>query len=161
MTSARNKRRLAVKQMEAAMAQRPCGDCTACCTVMAVDEIDKPLGVECQHVCASGCSVYATRPAGCRDFNCIWRYGLLGAAHRPDKLGIVFDVSRAAVKTLLARQVWPGAFEQAAELLDRLVSEGHVNVLVDDSAGTRRVIGPPDQVAAVQRMVDVATEGAQ
>ena len=54
--------------------RRQCGDCTECCTALGVDEINKPRDVACQHLAgdSSGCSIYQTRPASCRAFNCVW-----------------------------------------------------------------------------------------
>jgi len=50
-----------------------CGTCVMCCKVLDIDEFKKPAGVLCQN-CASGggCSIYATRPQVCRDYECLW-----------------------------------------------------------------------------------------
>ena len=52
---------------------RECGECTLCCKVMGIGELEKPAGVWCAH-CKSnrGCSIYETRPQECRDFVCAW-----------------------------------------------------------------------------------------
>lgn len=53
---------------------RECGNCTLCCKVIGVPEIDKPRGQWCKH-CDSGkgCEVYFFRPAACREWFCGWR----------------------------------------------------------------------------------------
>ncbi len=69
---------------------RACGDCTACCTVMAVDKPDfqKEAGVTCRH-CTNGCAIYDKRPALCRDYYCAWRHlPILDDAWRPDRSGV-------------------------------------------------------------------------
>jgi hypothetical protein len=73
---------------------RQCGGCTACCTTMGVGEISKPAFVKCKHACAQGCSIYEDRPESCAVWACLWRRGLVMPEDmRPDKLGIVFDLS--------------------------------------------------------------------
>lgn len=143
------------KHISAKMNERPCGECQACCTVMAVEQISKPLGQRCPHQCDSGCAIYESRPEPCQEFNCCWRYGLGNEAERPDKNGIVFDVTRmgsSIPQALVAREVWPGAFEQSQEFLDRLTANGHLIILV---RGDRRTaIGPPQLVACVQKAIE-------
>lgn len=53
---------------------RSCGECSLCCKLAQVDELDKPSGVWCRH-CApgrGGCTIYETRPAVCRSWHCSW-----------------------------------------------------------------------------------------
>lgn len=71
-----------------------CGDCTACCTLMAVVELDKPRCVSCKHL-DKGCGIYATRPQSCREFECIWLQTQKTSAPwpkrlRPDRCGVMF-----------------------------------------------------------------------
>jgi hypothetical protein len=52
---------------------RTCGDCSMCCKVMYVPELDKPDGVWCRHAKpGAGCGIYETRPQVCRGFMCLW-----------------------------------------------------------------------------------------
>ena len=94
---------------------RSCGDCTACCRVMAVSALGKPAGSPCGHLVSGGCGNYPRRPAACREFDCLWLRddrGVFGDAHRPDRLGLVLtddgdgDGGRTAVA---ARELEPGA----------------------------------------------------
>jgi hypothetical protein len=53
---------------------RTCGQCSLCCKLARVDELDKPAGVWCRH-CApgrGGCTIYETRPDVCRNWACSW-----------------------------------------------------------------------------------------
>lgn len=150
--STRNERRLAKKQARrqahANLAVRSCGSCRACCTALGVAEIGKAPGVACSHLCDKGCAIYDVRPRSCRSFNCLWRYGIVDIEGRPDKIGIVFDVTSRG-DAMVLRQVRPGAFEDAQEMLDRLVLDAEqVLILIDDVNGTRRMIGPKSKVAA-------------
>lgn len=55
---------------------RKCGECSMCCKLMAIDELEKPLGVWCEHVLKRrGCAIYDNRPPSCAAFQCgylIW-----------------------------------------------------------------------------------------
>ena len=73
---------------------RGCGDCTLCCTVMAIDkpEIQKEAGVTCRH-CVGGCTIYETRPPLCRDYHCGWRQlPILDDSWRPDRSGVFVEL---------------------------------------------------------------------
>ena len=57
---------------------RECGDCTMCCKIMGIIELDKPPGIWCGHCKpARGCAIYESRPRECRTFVCGW-------LHSPD-----------------------------------------------------------------------------
>ena len=70
---------------------RECGGCTACCKIMAIDELKKPPSVWCPHCeIAKGCQIYADRPQDCRNFRCLWLDDeRLPDAMRPDKTKVV------------------------------------------------------------------------
>jgi len=73
---------------------RGCGDCTVCCTVMAIDkpDIQKAAGVTCRF-CRGGCAIYDARPALCRDYQCGWRQlPILDDSWRPDRSGVFAEV---------------------------------------------------------------------
>ena len=94
---------------------RECGECTACCTTMSVTALNKPAGTPCSHLCDKGCSVYEARPSACHDWFCLWvrdNGHLLNETHRPDKLGILFTVTKPDAlgrQILQAREVILGA----------------------------------------------------
>lgn len=82
---------------------RECGECTACCTTLALAALNKPINVRCQHVCAQGCGIYNDRPDACREYRCAWLMGLLPEKFRPDQSGIVwsFETGRTANSILI------------------------------------------------------------
>lgn len=68
-----------------------CGECTLCCTLCAVEDIDKAAGIECIN-CSDKCDIYENRPQGCRDFNCAYvQMPQVNIAMRPDNCGVVFE----------------------------------------------------------------------
>ena len=75
--------------------KRACDDCTLCCKVMALDELEKPAGSWCQNCKAgSGCKIYAERPIECRTFNCLWLIDeRLGPHWKPNKSKVVLTTS--------------------------------------------------------------------
>ncbi len=72
---------------------KPCGDCSLCCKVFKVPELDKPKGVWCRHfVKGTGCGVHATRPPVCRNYQCVWTLAApLDEQWRPDRAGFVIN----------------------------------------------------------------------
>lgn len=75
---------------------RPCGDCSVCCTHKPINtpEFAKAPGLACQHCLPSGgCGVYETRFEICRAYRCGWKsLGWLPEAIRPDKSGVLIDI---------------------------------------------------------------------
>jgi hypothetical protein len=101
------------------IAERTCGDCSLCCTVLRVDALRKLGGVACVHqdVAGPGCAIHPERPGICRAYRCLWLAGGLEAGDRPDRLGAVVDlVSDGPTVRLEIREARPGAFEGSARL---------------------------------------------
>jgi hypothetical protein len=102
---------------------QPCGDCRACCTVLGVQEFDKPNYKSCEQECDKGCAIYERRPASCRSYTCLWKVGWLQGdeRRRPDRLGVIFDW-QPEHETLRVWEVWPGACRepQASYLIEKL-----------------------------------------
>lgn len=76
------------------LAGRECGDCTLCCTLLAIErpELRKAAGVTCPH-CLKGCTIYPERPAPCREFHCAWRLlPIFGEDWRPDRSGVFAEI---------------------------------------------------------------------
>src|SRR5262249_51562581 len=107
--------------------QRECGACKACCTVLGVTELHKPVNVECEHICNAGCAIYDERPRTCRDWSCDWKNGLIpGDEMRPDKVGVMFDLRIEGIDPLLCLwEVADGAAEQAG--LDQVLANVYLH----------------------------------
>jgi len=73
---------------------RQCGECSVCCTVGAVPEIEKPAHSPCPFIktdkCGS-CSIYAEErlPKTCINYSCSWLQGYGEEEDRPDKGGFL------------------------------------------------------------------------
>lgn len=114
---------------------RSCGECRACCTVLGVRELEKPNYQRCDHECAKGCAIYASRPQTCRDYYCMWAQGLIEGdeRRRPDKLGVVFDLNVTLDGSFVrAWEVWPGARQNSAAhyLLEKTIAKKRWDVQV-------------------------------
>lgn len=99
-------------------AERACGPCSLCCTVLRVDELDKPAGDDCPHQCGDrGCGIYETRPQICRAYECLWRQGGLEEDERPDVTGGIVDLETVGVGLRLSIRVKRrGDFEKSSRL---------------------------------------------
>jgi hypothetical protein len=76
--------------------ERPCGDCSVCCTHLVIDTpgFAKAAGVACAHCRSPGCGIYETRHDICRTYRCGWKHAAwLPEAMRPDRSGVVIDFS--------------------------------------------------------------------
>jgi len=68
-----------------------CGECTLCCTLCKIPELNKESGTECAH-CSTHCDIYEDRPEACKEFSCAYHQVLkANIAMRPDNMGVVFE----------------------------------------------------------------------
>ncbi len=91
---------------------RTCGACRACCAALEVPALRLPAFTPCPHECERGCGIYASRPACCRDYQCLWLQGHLDDQDRPDRLGVIFTTTaHPTLGTIpLLIECRPGAF---------------------------------------------------
>ncbi|MBR0776538.1 YkgJ family cysteine cluster protein [Bradyrhizobium diazoefficiens] len=83
---------------KAAPLSRQCGTCNACCDILEVAAVDKPVNQLCRHwQTGTGCTIYARRPQMCRSFVCAWLQGHLDEEWFPAKSGIIVHFSQDAV----------------------------------------------------------------
>ncbi len=143
---------------------RSCGECSACCTVLGVRDLEppKPDYVACSDCRpGGGCSRYTTRPPTCEGYQCLWLTGALGddESTRPDRLGLVFDVydtpADGGEPGIYARAVWPDAPREHEELLFTLAAKLLIVVIYD--AKRRGLIGPEHRLAAFRRLLAART----
>lgn len=109
-------------ERERRAAERSCGSCSLCCTLLRVEELAKPAGVDCIHQClgpdvAGGCGIHARRPPVCRGYRCLWLQGGLEDDERPDRTGAVVDLEPAGMSVRLAiRESRRGVFDESPRL---------------------------------------------
>ncbi len=151
------------------LADRACGDCTACCIVLTVDTPDfaKPAGMPCNHLSAGGCGIHAVRPRICRTWFCAWRRveGMPDAA-RPDRSGVLvslnfvpepqncFEGVSIHVRTLPGSEAIENGMAAAIldSVCDRLVpvwfSDGSKKMLMHPEAAVARLVLSGDPAPA-------------
>ena len=94
---------------------RSCADCTMCCKVLGIPELAKPRGVVCTHCdWGKGCTVYAQRPAACRDFDCSYLLSpALGEEWKPTTARLVLGyMAREDIILVFTDPEHPGAWRQ-------------------------------------------------
>lgn len=149
------------------MSERVCGECVACCTVLAVPALGKNEGVTCEHcITWGGCLIYKNRPASCANYACVWLQGLLDQNDRPDKLGLVInfgngrDIYKLTGSELFVVQptkLGSESTDKAVELIRNLSARHYVVVRI----GFKRTLFGPDNkyMDEVARMLnDLTTE---
>jgi hypothetical protein len=131
------------------MSGRRCGDCTLCCRVMAIEELDKPAGKWCRHCQPSrGCRIYENRPNECRDFNCLWLVDArFGPDWKPSKSKLVLTTSDDGIE-VRCDPTFPDAwrkkpFEGEIRALAASGEAHDVTVLV--IIGERMILVTPDR----------------
>ena len=151
---------------------RECGECALCCTVLRVDELEKPARVACDKLRRDGpgCSIYETRPRICRSYKCAWLQGSFGDEDRPDRLGAVMDLQfRGDRLWLEIHEESPGAFERSARLqqiAEEYRTSAHVRISdtdrVADPDRPFRILLPGGMEQRVQgTRVDVYQDGVR
>ena len=128
-------------ERERRAAQRSCGTCSLCCTILRVDELGKRAGVDCVHLrngqgqelgndpskplaVAGGCGIHESRPPICRGYRCLWLQGGLEDDERPDRTGGIVDLEPTGIGLRLAiRESRRGVFDESAEL--QAIAERH------------------------------------
>lgn len=108
-----------------AASERACGDCSLCCVVLRVDELEKLGGVRCRELrspeaaraLGGGCGIHERPPAICRRYRCAWLQGHFEEDDRPDRLGAVLDVVTSGASTRIeVHLAAPDAFERSPRL---------------------------------------------
>jgi uncharacterized protein len=119
LVNRRNRRAGNARVRHLPVVHRSCGKCDACCEALGVPELDKAFQTPCQHSQKPGCRIYANRPESCRLYECLWLQGAFEPEDRPDKSGIVVDVSAEngilgpAGEVIVAREAFDGAYNKA------------------------------------------------
>lgn len=68
-----------------------CGECTVCCTLSVVEELNKKAFDACSLCKNNGCSIYGKHPQVCKDFKCAYlESGTDNISLRPDKCNVMF-----------------------------------------------------------------------
>jgi len=157
---------------EAAVAQRQCGGCTACCKTHEIRELAKPPGQWCPHCRPGrGCAIYESRPEECRTFGCLWLAGYGPDRIRPDRSRVVlgtvtFTVRGKPLELVTMNELSPGALAQPAgqEIVQQLLGNGAVLLqwfLQYSPPRAKFIIPPARQRDATIAELDAAMHGRQ
>lgn len=121
-----------------------CGECQACCEAIGVHELNKPIYTLCQNQCVSGCGIYEQRPNSCRSYYCLWQAGFMDGDinMRPDKLGIILDFRTGK------------AGDTAKAILTKW-AEKFIIIIRRYKSNRRRLIGPGNKMAQIQKLVEI------
>ena len=137
-----------------------CGACTLSCKLLEIPVLKKPQGEWCSH-CApgKGCTIYADRPAPCRDFECIWLESQkekhpLPAELRPDRCKMVLTFTQDRKDVLgycdpAHPQAWKGAILRLLQVIARrghrvMFGNGHEHFVIDQDRARPVELAEPD-----------------
>lgn len=143
-----------------------CGECTMCCKLLGIPELNKPKDKWCQHCdIGKGCRIYddPAKPEPCNGFACIWLQhedtpNPLPANLRPDKCKVMMYEPEDGEDGMVIAMCDPHAPNAWVEnkalnaILDRISK--HVRVVVGNSrsywvirSGVAReaLMGEPDE----------------
>ena len=142
---------------------RQCGDCSLCCKLLGIPELDKPKDVWCPNFLAgAGCRIYADRPASCHNFVCRWLSDpMMGPEWKPSVCKMVVDSKPSLfvvhVDPAVSR---PWRAERYFSVLKRLSAQGlskgtivmvierrRTIVILPDREEDLGVIGPDARIA--------------
>lgn len=145
-------------------AKRKCGSCSACCTVLAVAEIQKPRFTRCPQLKQTGstrcCKVYDQKPEACTAYSCAWLLGFGNKIHRPDASGIVFSVEDTILgPSLVGLEVRAGASNSsnnAVQTALALARKNNFGLFVGDKLKRRLLNVPKGKEDAVIKVVEKA-----
>lgn len=132
-----------------------CQECTACCHVYTIPELDKKAGTWCQH-CAvgKGCKIYEARPKVCQTFECLWllsqKYGepeaRMPPEMRPDRSHVV--IGPATNPTVYTFNMTPGYYDAwrkpgVQRIIKRMIQRG-LHAVMNTAVLTRKILVDKD-----------------
>lgn len=146
-----------------ATGEKPCGDCSLCCKLMNVPELNKPRNAWCRHVVmGTGCGIYETRPDVCRGFYCRWiedpalgpewkpnKSKMVLAHHGEDRLTVYVDPGAPGVwrkEPYLSRLVAMASVGLTNNGILKIVENGQTLVMLPPRVVNLGIVGPDDRI---------------
>lgn len=153
----RAQKRMLERTLAESLAERRCGECRACCQVLAIPEIDKPFDTMCRHAGPGPgcCTIYDSRPKPCKEYLCLWKLGAGTLEQRPDQIGLVISPTRPGTPGYpgaSVHELWPGAIDANATYL-HAIAQGHPLLLVRDGR-LSRVMGPEHVILGMKSEIE-------
>lgn len=127
-------------RIELKQVSRTCGECTLCCKVLGIKELEKPPNEYCQHaIKGKGCGVYETRPESCQDFRCLWLEGGWPEWAKPSKIhGVLGATDNGENLILWEDPGYPGvASGHLKDIFKNLVASGQIIIV---ACGDKRTL---------------------
>ena len=154
----------------ASTSRKSCGDCSLCCKLMNVPELNKPRNVWCQHlVIGKGCGIHEARPDVCRGFYCRWtedpalgpewkpnKSKMVLAHHGEDRLTVYVDPGATGAwrkEPYLSRLVAMARVGLENNGILKIVENGQTLVMLPHGAVDLGVVGPDDGIALEKKPV--------
>ena len=111
-----------------------CNGCTLCCKIPRIPILQKKSNEWCRFCSQNkGCSIYASRPQPCVDFNCLWLISDLSEEWRPDKVHFYAVEESSELIKVRVDADHPNAWQEGVgkQIVDQFRNEGrHVLVSV-------------------------------
>ena len=136
--------------------ERTCGSCRECCVVPEIEELGKPAGTACIHLCETGCGIRDKRPVSCRGYYCHYRLGA-GDSRPNESYFMVSSTEYRGARVLditILGVVDPTGIWEAVDQLDRgqfSIIDDWDWVLVKDTRSSRNGLILPLPWGAVDR----------
>jgi len=91
-----------------------CEECTLCCELLPIKEINKQPSVLCSDCTLSkGCNIYNNRPEECKNFNCLYiEDNEMPDFLRPDKCNVIFEKITTKIFIAINHYNEPFAYER-------------------------------------------------
>ena len=97
-----------------------CGNCTVCCNILRIDEINKPAHVKCSNCSGTGCRIHneSNYPKACSSFECAYVANNWSKKLRPDKCGVmIYNTIDEGYKAVRFRKKVSPAIVQQIEFI--------------------------------------------
>lgn len=139
-------------------APRSCGECSLCCKILAIPEVDSPAGTYCRHAKKGcGCQIYQTRPEPCRVFECLWLKGLVPLAFKPNAIHAVMTTTVDGNNYVIHEDPgYPGVGRRELERFIQLATLDSTHYVVIVTGDKRVAIG---DVATIAKKLEEAKRG--
>ena len=138
---------------------RSCGACSVCCYVLNIHarRIGTVEHERCRHqltptearASAGSCRIHQSRPACCRNFECIWLQDgprnprIFGEDQRPDRIGIMLQPDERGI-SVQAHEARPGASatSKARKVINEILAGGFCVIIVRGPTEERSLLRP-------------------
>lgn len=146
------------KTLAESLAQRQCGECKACCHILAIPEIEKPFDTMCRHAGPGPrcCTIYDSRPKPCKEYQCLWKLGAGTLEQRPDQLGLVISPTRPGTPGYpgaSVHELWPGAIDANMSGFLHEMAQRHPLLLIREGR-LSRVMGPEHVILGMKSEIE-------